>query len=533
MTGMTLHGQQLIGNETSARGAASIHARDPAGGTTLEPAFHEATSVEIDQAMEKAAGAFDAFRQRSPAERAGLLTAIAEEIEALGDDLLERAGAETGLPSQRLTGERTRTVNQARLFAGMIGEGTWCDARIDRGNPERTPAPKPDVRRMMMPIGPVVVFGASNFPLAISVAGTDTISALGAGCPVVVKAHPGHPGTSEMVARAILRAAERCGMPDGVFSLVHGASNAVGAGLVQHRRTCAVGFTGSLKGGRALYDLAVSRADPIPVYAEMGSTNPVFVLPGALAERGESIAESYVQSVTLGTGQFCTNPGVLLGLRGDALSGFTQSVARLAEGTSPTTMLHAGIRSAFEAGLQRIERVQGVTPVGRSGTEADPDRTEAGVRVYSTDADTFRANPGLAEEVFGPSSIIVDCESPEDMQAMAEDLEGHLTATVHGTEADLQTYAPLLRTLERKVGRLIFNGFPTGIEVCAAMQHGGPYPATTDSHFTSIGTAAIYRFVRPVAYQGFPQGALPAQLKDRNEMGIWRLVDNEWTRDDC
>lgn len=533
MSTFELHGKQMIGQSALASGREMLHAVDPASGERLQPAFYEATEAEADEALRKAAAVFDEFRRRSQHERADFLEAIAEEIEALGDDLLVRAQRETGLPAQRLSGERTRTVNQARLFAQVVREGSWVDARIDRGDAQRKPLPKPDVRRMLMGIGPVVVFGASNFPLAISVAGTDTVSALGAGCPVVVKAHPGHPGTSEMVGSAILRATQRCHLPDGVFSLLQGARHELGGALVRHPATRAVGFTGSLKGGRALFDIAAARADPIPVYAEMGSINPVFVLPGALAERSEDIARGYVQSVALGTGQFCTNPGVVLGLRGSALTRFTEAVDRAARDVAPMTMLHGGIRDAFEAGLGGIRSTEGVTVAGQSAAAADAAKTQAGVTVFRASESTLAANPQLMEEVFGPASIIVDCESPQGMQRIAERLEGHLTATLHGTEEDLREYEGLVRVLERKVGRLIFNGFPTGIEVCAAMHHGGPYPATTDSHFTSIGTAAILRFARPVCYQGFPEAALPEPLRNRNSLGLWRLVDNALSRDDC
>lgn len=533
MSNLELHGKQLLGQSVSASGSGTLHGVNPATGEMLQPAFYEATTAEADQALRKAAAVFDEYRQCSQQARADFIEAIADEIEALGDDLLTRAGEETGLPAQRLNGERARTVNQARLFAKVVREGSWVDARIDLGDPNRQPMPKPDVRRMLVGIGPVVVFGASNFPLAISVAGTDTISALGAGCPVVVKAHPGHPGTSEMVGRAILRAAERSKMPDGVFSLLQGASYELGAALVRHPATAAVGFTGSLKGGRALYDIAVARPDPIPVYAEMGSTNPVFVLPGALAERGDEIAKGYIQSVALGTGQFCTNPGLVLGLQGNSLTQFTQAVKNAAQEVSPMTMLHSGIRDAYKSGTERIRSTQGVEVVGESATAADDAKTQAGVAVFRTNESTLKASPHLMEEVFGPTSIVVDCESPQGMQKIAEGLEGHLTATLHGTEADLREYAGLVRVLERKVGRLIFNGFPTGIEVCAAMHHGGPYPATTDSHFTSIGTASILRFGRPICYQNFPDGELPEQLRNRNTLGLWRLVDNELTREDC
>lgn len=530
---MQLHGQQLIGKATSAERDEAFTATNPQTGETLAPRFHEASTAEAERAVARADEAFDAFAQTSPDQRAGLLEAIADQLEALGDDLLDRTHAETALPMKRLQGERARAVNQTKLFAQMIREGSWVEARIDRGDPSREPMPKPDVRRMLVPIGPVAVFGASNFPLAISVAGTDTISALGAGCPVVVKAHPGHPGTCEMIARAILEAVDQTGMPDGVFSLVHGTGSDVGQALVKHPATKAVGFTGSQRGGRAIFDAAASRPEPIPVYAEMGSVNPVFVLPGALKERADEIAQGYIQSVTLGAGQFCTNPGLVLGLGGEPLERFTEAATRHAAEAAPATMLHAGIHDAYQAGVERIERTEGVQRAGGGGAAAEAGNNQAACAIFTTDTRTLEAHPHLNEEVFGPSSIVTSCDSAEDLRRIARNLEGHLTATIHGTERDLAEHADLVALLQKKVGRLIFNGFPTGIEVCHAMHHGGPYPATTDPHFTSIGTAAIYRFARPICYQNFPDAALPEALRNRNSRGIWRLVDGEWTKDDA
>lgn len=527
---MTLHGQHLIADQTSAAPDPLFHAFNPATGERLEPAFAEATEAEVDRAFQAAARAFERYGRLPGTQKATFLEAVADEILALGDVLIERAGAETGLPADRLTGERGRTVNQARLFAEVLREGSWVSARIDRGDPARAPVPKPDLRRMLVPLGPVAVFGASNFPLAFSVAGGDTVSALAAGCPVVVKAHPAHPGTCELVGEAIRRAVRACGLPPGVFSMVHGQSHAVGLALVTHRLTKAVGFTGSLRGGRALFDAAAARPEPIPVYAEMGSTNPVFVLPGALRERSAEMAAGYVQSVNLGVGQFCTNPGLMFVPESADLSAFLAAVAEEVRAVAPASMLHAGIRQAFVEGAGHVLATVGVDEVGASTGMADTAGAEVGGVIFRTDADTFERHPHLREEVFGPSSLVVVCPSAEAFETMARTLEGHLTATIHGTEADLEAHAGLIRLLEDRVGRLNVNGFPTGVEVCAAMQHGGPYPATTDSRSTSVGTAALLRFARPLCYQNFPEAVLPEALREGNPLGIWRLVDGAWTQ---
>ena len=529
---MELTGHHLIGDTTGAVGQETFEASNPATQQKLTPTFHEATVAEAGMALRLGQECFDAFRATPAEERAKFLETIADEVMELGDALLERAHQETGLPMARLTGERARAVNQAKLFAGLIREGSWVDARIDLALPDRQPLPKPDVRRMLAPIGPVVVFGASNFPLAISVVGTDTVSALGAGCPVVVKGHPGHPGVCEMLGRAIQNAVKKCGLPSGVFSLLQGAGHELGVALVQHPITQAVAFTGSLKGGRALFDVANARKEPIPFYAEMGSVNPVFVLPGAAAERGETIAEQFVQSVGLGVGQFCTNPGMLLGLKGESLDLLAQKTAEAAANAAPATMLHAGIAKAYGVGLERMKSIQGVKTCGLSSVESDSSKNQAACHVFEADLNALFDHPELKEENFGPSSVILKADTAEQLEQAAEGLEGQLTATIHGNESDLKEHSKLIRILERKVGRLIFNGFPTGIEVCPSMHHGGPYPATTHSFFTSIGTASILRFVRPLCYQNFPDAGLPVELRNKNERGILRLVDNQWTRDD-
>ncbi len=528
---MELHGKNIIASALSGDGPATLQAVDPVRGERLPPAFHEATWAEVDRALHAAREALHADRGRSPEERAALLDGIADEIEALGEALVERVTAETALPEGRVRGERGRTTSQLRLFAEVVREGSWVEARIDRALPDRRPVPKPDLRRMLIPLGPVAVFGASNFPLAFSVAGGDTASALAAGCPVVCKAHPAHPGTSELVAGAVAKAVAATGFHPGTLSLLHAASPERSRELVTHPLTRAVGFTGSLRAGRALFDAAAARPEPIPVYAEMGSVNPVFLLPGALAARAQDVAAGFLQSLTLGVGQFCTNPGLVFGPRGAALDRFVEAVEQQVAQTTAGTMLYEGVRSGYEQGVARWQATHGVRPVA-TGTEGDGQTaTPARAAVFTTDAATFEAHPHLHEEVFGPAALVVQCGTPEEMEQVARRLPGTLTATLHGTDDDLRAYAGLVRLLEDCAGRLLFNGFPTGVEVCPSMHHGGPYPATTDVRTTSVGTAAIYRFARPVCYQDFPREALPPELWDENPRGIWRLVDGTFTQD--
>ncbi|MHC4852242.1 MAG: aldehyde dehydrogenase (NADP(+)) [Planctomycetota bacterium] len=531
---MELHGQHILGSETAAAGVATFHARSPATGEQLMPGYHEATQAEIDHALALAVDGFAGLKAASREQRAVLLEKIADAIEALGEQLLERANQETALPIPRLTMERGRTVGQLRMFAGVVRDGFYLDARIDHAEADREPLPKPDVRRMLQPIGPVVVFGASNFPLAFSVAGGDTASALAAGCPVVVKGHPAHPGTSELAARAIQTAVRSCDLPAGTFSLVHGASPDVGRLLVEHPSTCAVGFTGSLKGGKALFDLAAGRPEPIPVYAEMGSTNPVFLLPGALAERGAAIAQGLQQSVTLGVGQFCTNPGLVVVVEDAATGAVTRDLlGRLAELMSQTpagTMLHAGIAQDYRDGVARYDVVEGVQRLAPPQV-TPPTGCEAPAMVFTTDATTFLSNPVLHDEVFGPCTVVVRCGSVAEMLRVADNLAGQLTATVHGTDGELREHRTLIDTLADRAGRVVLNSYPTGVELCPSMHHGGPFPATTAPQTTSVGSAAIQRFLRPVCYQDFPQELLPRELRDDNRAGILRLVDGTWTRE--
>jgi alpha-ketoglutaric semialdehyde dehydrogenase len=489
----------------------------------------EATLEDIDRALVAAERAFEIYRQVSADRRAALLERIAVEIEALGDGLLETAHAETALPiAERLAGERARTLRQLRLFAAVIRDGSWVDARIDRANPDLKP-PRPDIRRMLVPIGPVAMFSASNFPLAFSVAGTDTASALAAGCPVVVKAHPAHPATSALTATAVARAVAAEGLPPAVFSLLHSTCNDIAVALVQHPLTKAVAFTGSLTAGRALFDAGAARPEPIPVYAEMGSVNPVFLLPGALDTRADAIADGLAQSVTLGVGQFCTCPGIAAGVDGPAFDRFVTRLEAVVTAARPGTMLYPRIQQAFDAGWQRLSAIAGVRTV-RGDVAPGEDGTQARPTLLVTDARTFLANHALREEVFGPATVLIRCLSRAELDEVARGLDGQLTATIHGTPEDLAAHATLVGILERRAGRLVCNGFPTGVEVCASMQHGGPYPATTDARSTSVGTAAIERFVRPVAWQNWPAAALPAELQDDNPRRIWQMVDGELTR---
>jgi NADP-dependent aldehyde dehydrogenase len=519
---MTLTGSQLLGSTESRLGTRTFTGFNPATGQELEPTFTEATTDEVDEAVRKAHAALATYRRTSGADKARFLEAVAEEILALGDELLQTASQETALPLPRLTGERGRTMNQLKIFAELVREGSWVDARLDSAQPDRQPAPKPDLRSMLRPLGVVGVFGASNFPLAFSVAGGDTASALAAGCPVVFKAHPAHPATCELVGRAIVAAAQKAGMPEGVFSLVQGTSTDVGVALVQHPLVSAVGFTGSFRGGKALFDAAVRREVPIPVYAEMGSTNPVFFLPGILAERGEVLAQQLVASVTLGVGQFCTNPGVFVVEKNS--EAFIGKVAEVLGQTAGGALLTAGIRQTYERG---IETLSASAELLAHGTATDGQVRPA---LLKTSAAAAAEHPELLEEVFGPSTVAVTADSREELLTLARNLTGHLTATVWGTETDLFEHAELLEILEQKVGRLLVNGFPTGVEVTHAMVHGGPYPATTDARSTSVGTAAILRFARPVCYQDVPEFLLPDELKTANPLGIRRLVDGQRTR---
>jgi alpha-ketoglutaric semialdehyde dehydrogenase len=529
MSNQALTGEHFIGKHRSREAGGSFSGVDPTTGTTLEPVYGDATDNEVQTAVTLAQSAFTEYRDTSVQQRARFLEAAAEQIVLLGDTLVSRCCAETGLPEGRIRGERGRTMNQLKMFATLVREGSWVEARIDTADPGRTPVPKPDVRSVARPLGPVAVFGASNFPLAFSVAGGDTASALAAGCPVVFKGHPAHPGTCELVAGAIIKAALDTGMPDGVFSLVHGRSHAVGLRLITHPLVKAIGFTGSLRGGRALYDAAAARPEPIPVYAEMGSINPVFLLPGAAHEQLDDFAKGYIGSFTLGAGQFCTNPGVAVVLdQSDTTDQLTAKLQSMMSETDPATMLSSEIRKAYAAGAEKIAGQDEVAEVAQGTAGEHANAAEA--RLFKTTSDAFLSNVSLHDEVFGPASLIVSASQAPDLVRIAETLRGHLTASVFGTDDDLREHRRLLEVLAQKVGRLIINGFPTGVEVCDAMIHGGPYPATTDSRTTSVGTLAIRRFVRPVCYQNFPDDLLPPALQSDNPLEIWRLVNGAWRK---
>ena len=528
---MQLDGRSLIAGKPAHATAKTFHAVSPSDGARLDPDFHEASASDVDLAMRQADDAFETFRQMPAAARADFLDAIASEIMAAGDALLQRASAESGLPLERFQGERARTCGQFKTFAALIREGSWVDARIDTALPDRQPIPRPDIRRHLVPLGPVVVLGASNFPLAFSTAGGDTASALAAGCPVVVKAHPAHPGTSEIVARAIYRAMKTCHVPDGAFSLLHGTGAEVAQELVRHPLTRALGFTGSERAGRALFDAAAARPEPIPVFAEMGSTNPIFILPTALKNRAAGIAQGLKAAFTIGVGQFCTKPGLVLALGGEAFSAFLEQFRTQVRSTIPATMLHQGICDAFHAGIERVKKVPGVVVLAESDADADPAKTQADPVAFATDVETFLQHRELREEIFGPYTLLISARTVTELEAAARALPGQLTATLHADGTDLAEFADLLRILDRKAGRVLVNGFSPGVEVCPAMQHGGPYPATTDSRFTSVGTAAIARWARPLCLQGFPESTLPDALRNANPLGIQRTVNGTLTRD--
>lgn len=524
-------GSQIIGFSHSGAGSESFSSFNPATGQTNSFQFLKATPDEVNLAAEKAAVAFQRYSKMNGSQKAIFLEAIADEILNLGEELVTVCCEETGLPAARIEGERGRTMNQLKMFATLLKEGSWVDARIETAQPQRSQIPKPDLRYMQIGLGPVVVFGASNFPLAFSVAGGDTASSLAAGCPVIVKAHSAHPATSFLVGTAIQTAARKTEMPDGVFSLLYGDGTTTGIQLVRHPLVKAVGFTGSYKGGKALFDAAVSRPEPIPVYAEMGSSNPVFILPEAMKERGAAIAAGFAGSVTLGVGQFCTNPGLLI-YQQENQSGFASQLQETFEKTSGGVMLSPSIYHSFQEGVEKRQQVDGVEKMS-NGDKGMPNKENVATPVLlKTNHDTFKNSASLSEEIFGPSSLIVSTPGKQEMLEIARNLSGHLTVTVHGTEQELANYQDLIHILEQKAGRIVINGFPTGVEVCSAMVHGGPFPSTTDSKTTSVGTAAIYRFTRPVCYQGMPDSLLPAELKNKNSLSIFRLVDGELTKKD-
>lgn len=513
-----LLGKSFIGLSRSEGTEVTGQGVQPSTGAKLEPAYCSATAAEVDKALALASAASPVYAAMSGARRGEFLRAIAAEIESVVEDIVARGLLETGLPEMRLRGETGRTTGQLRMFAALVEEGSWVDARIERAQPERQPVPKPDLRSMLRPLGPVAVFCASNFPLAFSVAGGDTASALAAGCPVVVIAHSSHPGVAEIVGGAVIRAAQSTGMPEGVFSLLYGGGRTVGQSVVKHPAIQAVGFTGSRSGGTALMATAASRHQPIPVYAEMSSINPVVILPGALARGEEALAEAFYGSLTLGVGQFCTNPGLVFLVEGTG-DAFLAKLKSLVDAGAPGTMLNAGICKAYQEATQALAAVKGVEVLASSSAAAGIGQALPTVLLAS--AADFIREPRLQGEMFGPATLVVRGSLEEIQQALAG-LEGQLTASLHGSTDELAVSSAVVSILQSRAGRVIFNGFPTGVEVCSSMVHGGPYPATSDGRSTSVGTMAIFRFCRPLAWQNFPDSALPAELQDANPLGIRR-----------
>ena len=514
-----LLGTSFIGYSRSTGTEPCGHAVQPGTGTKLEPTYLSATPAEVEHAMALAAAAFPAYSNLSGKTRAGFLRAIALEIEAVVDDIVERGMLETALAEPRLRGETARTTGQLRMFANLIEEGSWVDARIDRADPDRKPIPKVDLRSMLRPLGPVAVFCAGNFPLAYSVAGGDTAAALAAGCPGVVIAPESHPGVAEIVAAAVIRAAHATWMPEGVFSVIYGGGRKVGQAVVKHPVTQAVGFTGSRAGGTALMEIAANRSQPIPVYAEMSSVNPIVILPGALDRGEETLAEAFFSSLTLGVGQFCTNPGLVFlpTGKGDA---FLAKLKSLTEAGTPGTMLSAGICQFFATSTAAVAATEGVATLARSTTVAGPG--QGAPAVFTVSIEDFLANQSLQHEMFGPATLIVR-GTPREIEDAISHLEGQLTASLHATDEELAENPGLVFALQTRAGRLIFNGFPTGVEVCNSMVHGGPFPATSDGRSTSVGTMAIFRFCRAIAWQSFPDAALPPELQQANPLGIKRM----------
>lgn len=512
----------VAGADVEGRGG-TYRAVEPATGRELEPSFSALSVAQVGAVTAAAAAAFAAYRDVTPTQRAEFLEAVADAIEATGDSLLQRAHAESGLAVERLTGERARTCAQLRLFAGVVRQGDHLGVRVDPAMPDRTPLPRPDVRMRQVPLGPVVVFGASNFPLAFSTAGGDTAAALAAGCPVIVKAHPAHPGTAELVARAVGDAAARTGMPAGVFSLVHALGTEVGTALVADPRVQGVGFTGSRQGGLALVAVAAARPRPIPVYAEMSSTNPVVMLDGALAADPDALASAYLGSLTMGSGQFCTNPGLVFVPRSRPGDAFVAAVGRAGADTVGQTMLTPRIRETFEE-QTATRRADGRL---RFVTEGAPGRgsNAPASAVLEAELSDVVTDPVLQDEVFGPSGLLVRYSGVDDLVEALRELPGQLTATIHAAPSDHPQAARLLPELEVLAGRVLFNGWPTGVEVCPAMVHGGPFPATSDSRSTSVGTLAVERFQRPVCYQDVPEGLLPEALRDDNPWRLTRRID--------
>ncbi|MEZ7993225.1 MAG: aldehyde dehydrogenase (NADP(+)) [Flavobacteriaceae bacterium] len=516
-------GKNYIGNSLSAKGAITFKTFNPILNIENGLTFYEASNDELEEAVNLASIAFKEFRKTTGKQKALFLNTIADEILALDDLLIETYCSETGLPAGRAKGERGRTIGQLRNFANLVAEGSWVEASIDTADPERTPAPKPDLRKMLIPLGPIVVFGASNFPLAYSTAGGDTAAAFAAGCPVIVKSHPMHAGTGELVASAIVKAAIATGMPNGVFSNLNSSGIEVGVALVKHPKIKAVGFTGSIKGGRSLLDLAAKREEPIPVFAEMGSVNPVIILPEAIHKNGKSLAKTYAGSITLGTGQFCTNPGLLLGIKSAELTAFIQNLGKEILQIQPSVMLHPNIIGAYEVSKNNTMAQSNIEVVAQYQDEVQPNFARQ--MITTVEGQTFLENSTLHQEVFGPFSIVVQCEDSHQLEKIISQLEGQLTGTIIAENDEIVSHSKIIEALQNRVGRIIYNGVPTGVEVSPSMVHGGPYPSSTDSRFTAVGINSIKRWVRPFSFQDWPNTLLPDELKDENPLGISRHED--------
>ncbi|MBT8320272.1 MAG: aldehyde dehydrogenase (NADP(+)) [Eudoraea sp.] len=521
-----ISGKNYIGNTLSAQGKVTYTTFNPRLNLKNPWTFYEASEEELEQAVQLASQAFELYRTVQGKQKAVFLRTIADQIESLGNELIETYMAESGLPEGRAMGERGRTLGQLRMFADLLDEGNWVEASIDTALPERKPVPKPDLRKMLTPIGPIVVFGSSNFPLAYSTAGGDTASALAAGCPVIVKSHPMHAGTGELVASAIVAATKACGMPDGVFSNLNSSDIQIGQQLVRHPGVKGVGFTGSIAGGTTLHKLSIERKEPIPVFAEMGSINPVVILPSALNKEPEYWASAYAASITLGTGQFCTNPGLILTIEGSGLGTFLETLGQETLKKEAGLMLHPDIHRKYEEGQKEMTVQEGTAVVAEYQEKTAPNYARP--KILTVPGNAFLKNTNLHKEVFGPFSLVVKCRDMEEMINIIAALEGQLTGTLIGNEEELKNNSALVAQLQERVGRLIFNGVPTGVEVCASMVHGGPFPATTDSRFTAVGSDAIRRWVRPVSFQDWPDALLPDSLKNSNPLGIRRMVNGEY-----
>lgn len=521
-------GKSYVGHQLSSLGTKTYRTFNTELNKENNIIFTEANEEEINKAAFLATKAFKTFKNITGKQKSLFLNTIAEGILNLGDLLIEIYCSETGLSEKRAKEERIRTIFQLKSFADLVQEGSWVEATIDTAIPSRKPLPKTDIRKMNIPLGPVAVFGASNFPLAYSTAGGDTAAAFAAGCPVIVKSHPLHAGTGELIASVIINAAKRTGMPDGVFSNLNSSSVEVGQQLVSHPYIKAVGFTGSIKAGRALFDLASNREEPIPVFAEMGSINPIVILPKALKNKYNNLADLYAKSIMQGTGQFCTNPGLILGIKGNHLTDFTNELANKIVKIDPLCMLHPNIVEAYENNVKKAVSQNGLIIVANYKDEIKPNY--ATQIITTVEGKTFLENPTLHQEIFGPFSIIVQCDNIIELEQIISNLEGQLTGTIISDKNEISEYKTVISTLQNRVGRIIFNGVPTGVEVCTSMVHGGPYPASTDSRFTAVGINSIKRWVRPFSYQNWPDELLPIELKNNNSLQILRTVNGCFTK---